>query len=148
MNKNKNLKGFTLTELLVVVAILGILSAVGIVSYNGYVSSAQRKSAENLMQQISLAQSEFLSDNGIYYSVTETNCDPTTETLTDIYQNHLGSTTAARAQEKAEDSAFAICISQDDRGEEATQTDYLITASNGTLEIYMNSEGEIDTNEE
>ena len=148
MNKNKNLKGFTLTELLVVVAILGILAAVGIVSYNGYVSSAQRKSAENLMQQISLAQSEFLSDNGIYYSVTETNCDPTTETLTDIYQNLLGSTTAARAQEKAEDSAFAICISQDDRGEEATQTDYLITASNGTLEIYMNSEGEIDTNEE
>ena len=100
------------------------------------------------MQQIALAQSEHLSDNGIYYSVTEANCDPTTETLADIYQNLLGSTTAARATEKAEDSAFAICISQDDRGEEATQTDYLITASNGTLEIYMNSEGEIDTNEE
>ena len=100
------------------------------------------------MQQISLAQSEHLSDNGVYYSVTEDNCVPTTDTLSDIYQNLLGSTTAARAQEKAEDSAFAICISQDDRGEEATQTDYLISASNGTLEIYMNSEGEIDTNEE
>ena len=150
MRNKKNLSGFTLTELLVVVAILGVLSAVGIVSYNGYVGSAQRKSAENLMQQIALAQSEHLSDNGIYYNVTEANCDPTTETLTDIYLNLLGSTTAARATEKAKDSAFGICISKDERGEEATQTDYLITASeiNGTLEIYMNSQGEIDTNEE
>ena len=147
MNKNKNLKGFTLTELLVVVAILGILAAVGVVSYSGYVSSAERKSAENLMQQISLGQSEFLSDNGVYYSVTESECTPSKATLSDIFQNLLGTTTAARATQKALESAYAICISQDNSGEAESNTDYLITASNGTLVITMNSEGEIETSD-
>ena len=60
--------GFTLIELLVVVAIIGILAAIGIVSYNGYVSSAKKTSAKNVMQQISLGQTEYYSDNGRYYT--------------------------------------------------------------------------------
>ena len=38
--------GFSLVELLVVVAIIGILSTVGLVSYSGYVKGAKRNSAE------------------------------------------------------------------------------------------------------
>ena len=58
---------FTLIELLVVIAIIGILAAVGTVSYNGYVSAAKQSSAENAMQQISLAETEYLSNSGGYY---------------------------------------------------------------------------------
>ena len=42
-----------------VVAILGIIAAVGIVSYSGYVEGAKKKSVENVLQQISLGQTEY-----------------------------------------------------------------------------------------
>ena len=123
---------------MVVVAILGILSAVGIVSYNGYISSAERNSAQNLMQQISLGQSEFFSDKSNFYSVTENTCTPTVVTLSAIYVNLLGSSTSARATVKANESAYAICISKDVDG----GTDYLITAENKTTRLTLNSEGD------
>ena len=62
--------GFSLIELLVVVAILGILSTAGILSYNGYIKSTKRNSAENLTQQVALAQSEFYANSSSYYGTT------------------------------------------------------------------------------
>jgi type IV pilus assembly protein PilE len=82
--------GFTLIELLVVVAILGVLAAVGVVAYQGYVSSAKKKSAQNVMMQISLGQVEHLSDNGSYYGGSGSNCSPDESSSNDIEKELLG----------------------------------------------------------
>ena len=69
--------GFSLVELLVVVAIVGIISAVATIAYTGYISSAKASAAKNLMAQIALAQSEEYANSGSYFKTDFTpNCQP------------------------------------------------------------------------
>jgi len=69
-NFNENL-GFTLLELMVVVALLGILSAVGIPYYQGYTIIAKEDQAVHNIQAIKLAQSEFFKDRDNYFPCPE-----------------------------------------------------------------------------
>ena len=46
MNKSKLASGFSLIELLVVVAIIGILAAVGIVGYQGYIDASRDRAGQ------------------------------------------------------------------------------------------------------
>jgi len=124
--------GFTLIELLVVVAILGIIAAVGITSYNGYVAGAKRKSAENIMQQISLGQTEYYSDMGMYYrNSTGTNCSPTSSTSTAIETNVLGGSDSINAE-----MGYELCVSND-------SSNYKVVAkeTGGNCEITMTALG-------
>ena len=79
----ESFKGFTLIELLVVVAILGIISAIGVVAYNGYISGTQKKSAENMMQQIGLAETEEYSSYGSYHGNGDVCTEATTQDIGD-----------------------------------------------------------------
>tara|TARA_B100000941_G_C28495826_1_gene550898 strand:+ start:1541 stop:1972 length:432 start_codon:yes stop_codon:yes gene_type:complete len=108
--KNSSTLGFTLIELLVTVAILGILAAIAIVSYNGYVGSAKKKSTMNVMQQISLGQTEYFSENGEYYThnSSEPSCAPNDTTSGELETNLLGD-----ADVVTEDMGFYLCAHKD-----------------------------------
>ena len=49
------------------VAIRGILTAVGVVSYSNHKGSAEKKQAEITLNSIYLAEQEYKSNNGEYY---------------------------------------------------------------------------------
>ena len=116
-------------ELLVVVAILGILAAIGIVSYNGYVDSSKKKSAENIMMQIGLAQTEYYSDYSQYYKTSSgATCTPSSGSSDNIEKYLL-----SEADLITDEIGFEMCI------HEASPSNYKIvgkqTSSNCTITV-------------
>lgn len=72
-------KGFTLIELMIVVAIIGILAAIAIPQYQNYVARAQISEAVNLMGGAKTPLEEFISSNGAFPDGTSSG-----ETLADL----------------------------------------------------------------
>jgi type IV pilus assembly protein PilE len=114
--------GFTLIELLVVVAIISIIAAIGFVAYSGYVEAAKKKTAENAMMQLSLAQTEYYSENSSYYGVgSGTDCSPTSAT-SDAVETAL----IEGAELFTDDLDYNVCIILND-----TKNYYIVSEKDG-----------------
>ncbi|RKZ72394.1 MAG: prepilin-type cleavage/methylation domain-containing protein [Gammaproteobacteria bacterium] len=66
MRKIRQEEGFTLIELMIVVAIIGILAAVAIPSYQDYTARAQVTEAIGLSSGFKTGMAEYYSNNGIW----------------------------------------------------------------------------------
>lgn len=78
--------GFTLLELMIAVAVVGILAAIAIPSYRQYVIRSNRSAAEQYMLSISNAQEQYRLDNRAYAaSMTELSMPTTTPELGNNY---------------------------------------------------------------
>ena len=100
---NKN--GFALIELLVVVALISILSAVGVVTYNGYISNAQDKKAKSNFNQIVKTMNNELANCRVNPSArvfSNQNCDSNSEPNVNAVSNFFNSSTLTNPYDKNE----------------------------------------------
>jgi len=59
-------RGYTITEIMIVVAIVGIVAAIGYPQYQNYVREARRADGHAALTRIAAQQERFFADNNIY----------------------------------------------------------------------------------
>ena len=70
MLKQKNNHGFTLIELMIVVAIIGLLASIAYPSYQEYVRRGARAEARAAIMQMAQLQERYFTDRGGYLVIS------------------------------------------------------------------------------
>ncbi len=84
---SKNARAFTLIELMIVVAVVGILAAIAYPSYTQYVLKSRRSDAKAILLQMQLAQEKWRANNTSYTS-TLSNILPDSNKVSGTYYSN------------------------------------------------------------
>ncbi len=67
---HKLFRGFTLIELMIAVAVIGVITAIAIPAYNGYIATAKTVAVRANVEPLRLALDDYFLDNGSYIAGT------------------------------------------------------------------------------
>lgn len=115
MIKFKTIKneGFTLIELLIATALMGILIAVAVPKYLGYVDNSKTSVVKNNLRTIYMQQQEYFQRNNVYYRSGTSCTDSNSAINTNLFSGQSVLTTS---------EGFYYCITQ------TTTTDFTARA--------------------
>lgn len=84
-NRLRDKAGFTLVELIVVIAIIGILAGIGTVGYGGYVKKANEAADQQLLGEVNTAFAAACVENGTeIYAVDDAKLDKATVKISNV----------------------------------------------------------------
>ena len=95
MRTMKYMRGVTLLELMIVVVILGILTAIAYPSYRQFIERAKRTEARALLLRIAVDQERFYLQNNTFGTMTQLQYDEPQITDSDAYSVTITANTAS-----------------------------------------------------
>lgn len=81
-NKRQGQKGFTLIELMIVIAIIGILAAIAIPNFISYRKRSYDTAAQSDLKNLMTAQEAYYVDNSTYKDFSNEGSDTASDTIT------------------------------------------------------------------